>query len=226
MHQQAEAFGQIVRSRRSMREFLPEPVSPGLITAVLDDAQQAPSNCNTQPWQVHVVSGSKRDELAAALIEADARGAFSPDYYFDMSDYPELYAGRAKSSAKARYDAIQVDRDDAAGRHKAMQLNLEFFGAPHVALLFMPPLGDSVRVASDMGMYGQTFLLSLTAHGLAGIPQTLLGMYADTVRATLGIDPQWKMLFGISFGYADRLAAANNMVVGRIPLTGSVTFHQ
>lgn len=94
-----------------------------------------------------------------------------------------------------------------------------------LALLLMPPLGDSVRVASDIGMYGQTFLLSLTAHGLAGIPQTLLGMYADTVRKVLGIDPQYKMLFGISFGYADRSAAANDMTLRRIPLTESVTFH-
>jgi len=196
-----------------------------MLQLILEDAQQSPSNCNTQPWQVHVVSGAKRDELAAALMAADDAGHFTPDYYFDMAQYPEIYAERARSSAKARYDAIQVTRDDQEGRAKAMRQNLDFFGAPHVALLFMPALGDSVRVASDMGMYGQTFLLSLTAHGLAGIPQTLLGMYADTVREVLGIDPEMKMLFGISFGYADRAAAANDMAVGRIPVSQSVTFH-
>ncbi|WP_426935558.1 nitroreductase [Pseudomonas fulva] len=221
----SQNFSQVVRYRRSMREFLPTPLPCEMIQKVLDDAQQSPSNCNTQPWQVHLVSGAKRDELAAALMAADDAGHFTPDYYFDMAEYPEIYAERARSSAKARYDAIQVTRDDQEGRAKAMRQNLDFFGAPHVALLFMPALGDSVRVASDMGMYGQTFLLSLTAHGLAGIPQTLLGMYADTVREVLGIDPEMKMLFGISFGYADRAAAANDMVVGRIPVSQSVTFH-
>ncbi|WP_263407082.1 nitroreductase [Pseudomonas asiatica] len=196
-----------------------------MIQNVLEEAQQSPSNCNTQPWQVHIVSGAKRDELATALKAADDAGQFTPDYYFDMTEYPQLYAERAQSSAKARYDAIKVTREDREGRAKAMRLNLDFFGAPHVALLFMPALGDSVRVASDMGMYGQTFLLSLTAHGLAGIPQTLLGMYADTVREVLGIDSGMKMLFGISFGYADRTATANDMVVGRIPVSQSVTFH-
>lgn len=219
-------FSHVVRQRRSMREFLPKPLPCEMLQLILEDAQQSPSNCNTQPWQVHVVSGAKRDELAAALMAADDAGHFTPDYYFDMAEYPEIYAERARSSAKARYDAIQVTRDDQEGRAKAMRQNLDFFGAPHVALLFMPALGDSVRVASDMGMYGQTFLLSLTAHGLAGIPQTLLGMYADTVREVLGIDPQMKMLFGISFGYADRAAAANDMVVGRIPVPQSVTFHR
>ncbi|QKL10469.1 nitroreductase [Pseudomonas putida] len=218
-------FSHVVRHRRSMREFLPQPLPAQLIQTVLEDAQQAPSNCNTQPWQVHIVSGEKREALSAALMAADDAGLFTPDYYFDMAEYPEIYAERAQSSAKARYDAIQVTRDDREGRAKAMRQNLDFFGAPHVALLFMPALGDSVRVASDMGMYGQTFLLSLTAHGLAGIPQTLLGMYAETVREVLGIDAEMKMLFGISFGYADRTAAANDMVVGRIPVSHSVTFH-
>ncbi|MGN8140173.1 nitroreductase [Pseudomonas sp. 22105] len=219
------SFSHVVRQRRSMREFLPQTVPTALIQNVLEEAQQSPSNCNTQPWQVHIVSGAKRDELATALKAADDAGQFTPDYYFDMTEYPQLYAERAQSSAKARYDAIKVTREDREGRAKAMRLNLDFFGAPHVALLFMPALGDSVRVASDMGMYGQTFLLSLTAHGLAGIPQTLLGMYADTVREVLGIDSGMKMLFGISFGYADRTATANDMVVGRIPVSQSVTFH-
>ncbi|AIC22911.1 nitroreductase [Pseudomonas chlororaphis] len=226
MNAMNKSFSHVVRHRRSMREFLPEALPSELIQSVLEDAQQAPSNCNIQPWQVHVVSGKKRDELAAALMAADAASHFTPDYYFDMSEYPALYAGRAQSSAKARYDAINVSREDKEGRSRALRLNLDFFGAPHVAFLFMPALGDSVRVASDIGMYGQTFLLSLTAHGLAGIPQTMLGMYADTVREELGIEPELKMLFGISFGYADRAAAANDIVVGRIPLAESVTFHE
>lgn len=225
MNAMNQSFSHVVRHRRSMREFLPQAVPTDLLQRVLEEAQQSPSNCNTQPWQVHIVSGAKRDELAAALMAADDVGQFTPDYYFDMTEYPQLYAERAQSSAKARYDAIKVTREDKDGRAKAMRLNLDFFGAPHVALLFMPALGDSVRVASDMGMYGQTFLLSLTAHGLAGIPQTLLGMYADTVREVLSIDPGMKMLFGISFGYADRTATANDMVVGRIPVSQSVTFH-
>lgn len=225
MNAMNQNFSHLVRHRRSMREFLPQPLPAQLIQTVLEDAQQAPSNCNTQPWQVHIVSGAKRDALSAALMAADDAGLFTPDYYFDMAEYPEIYADRAQSSAKARYDAIQVSRDDREGRAQAMRQNLNFFGAPHVALLFMPALGDSVRVASDVGMYGQTLLLSLTAHGLSGIPQTLLGMYAETAREVLGIDREMKMLFGISFGYADRTAAANDIVVGRIPVSQSVAFH-
>jgi nitroreductase len=56
-------FRDVIRDRHSVRSFLPEPVPDAVIRAVLEDAQLAPSNCNTQPWQVHIVSGAKLDLL-------------------------------------------------------------------------------------------------------------------------------------------------------------------
>lgn len=46
-------FDTVVRTRRSMRQYLPTPVPPDVMAKVLDAAQHAPSNCNTQPWKVH-----------------------------------------------------------------------------------------------------------------------------------------------------------------------------
>ena len=89
----------------------------------------------------------------------------------------------------------------------------------------MPQFGDGVRVAGDMGMYAQTFLLALEAHGLAGIPQTMLGSYADVVRESLGIKPQMKLLFGISFGRADPEGPASQYRMERVPLAESVVVH-
>lgn len=88
----------------------------------------------------------------------------------------------------------------------------------------MPSVGDNVRVAGDMDMYAQTFLLSLVANGLGGIPQTILGGYGDTIRDVLGIEQSLKMLFGISFGYPDETAAANHYRIGRAPIEDSVIF--
>ncbi|MNE87891.1 Nitroreductase family protein [compost metagenome] len=89
----------------------------------------------------------------------------------------------------------------------------------------MPRIHDYVRSASDVGMYAQTFLLSLHARGLAGIPQTLLGLYARTIREVLGIGEEMKLMFGISFGYADPQCPANFVAVGRAPLSESVIQH-
>jgi nitroreductase len=89
----------------------------------------------------------------------------------------------------------------------------------------MRPVGDNVRAAADVGMYAQTFLLSLAARGLGGVPQTSLGMFADTIREVLGLPPDLLMLFGISFGYPDEASPANRLVMERDPVSASVTFH-
>jgi hypothetical protein len=53
----------------------------------------------------------------------------------------------------------------------------------------------------------------------------VLGLYADTIRSSLGIRRDLKMLFGMSFGYADYKAQANQSRMGRDPFPASVTFH-
>lgn len=220
------SFHDVVRERHSVRAFLSTPVPNEVIRAILVDAQHSPSNCNSQPWEVHVVSGAKRDALSTAILAADDAGHVIPDFPFATSDFCDVYRERTAAQGKAYYEAIGVAREDFDERRTASQLNLKFFNAPHVALLFMPPVGgNEMRVAGDLGMYGQTFLLSLTAHGLGGIPQTMLGFYADTIREELGIDPANKLLFGISFGYPDPESAANRYRIKKAPIEESITFH-
>lgn len=218
-------FQSVIRSRRSYRGFLSTPVANSTIVEVLEDAQHTPSNCNTQPWHVHVVSGSKLTELSRVLHAKNEAGLWSPDFSFDMEEYFGTYKVRQAAQSKAFYDAMEVARDDKVGRSHAASQNYSFFNAPHAAFLFMPSFGDNVRVASDIGMYGQSFLLSLTAHGLGGIPQTSLGFFAGAIREFLGASNELKMLFGISFGYPDDSAMGNRMRVGRAPLSETVTFH-
>jgi nitroreductase len=220
------AFKEILRSRQSCRAFLNTQVPDHMINSILEDAQLAPSNCNTQPWETHIVSGNKLKELSDALLAANKAERFSPDFSFDVEEYHGRYQERYFNLGKTMYEAFDVKREDKAGRKEVSNLNYKFFNAPHIAIPFMPSFGDNVRVGGDIGMYGQTFLLSLTAHGLAGIPQTALGFFAGTIREILDIPQDLKMLFGISFGYADPNAAGNSFKLGRDPITSNVTFHQ
>lgn len=218
-------FHDVIRARHSVRSFLPKPVPEPVLRSVLEDAQHSPSNCNTQPWEIHIVSGAKRDALSRALLAADEQGRLTPDFSFSTSDFHGVYKERSSAQGAAYYQALGISREAYDERRTASLRNLEFFNAPHAALLFMPVMGDNVRVAGDIGMYAQTLLLSLTAHGLGGIPQTMLGFYADTIREVLGIDPSLKMLFGISFGYPDESSPANSYRIAKAPIEESVTFH-
>ncbi|WP_340608376.1 nitroreductase [Xenorhabdus bharatensis] len=219
------AFDETVRNRFSPRSFLPTPLTEKQIHQVLSDAQHSPSNCNTQPWHVHIASGKTKDTLEQAMIQKDMEGLVTPDFTFDYADFYGDYFTRSQEQARVYYEALGVAREDSVKRHEVYLRNFRFFGAPHAAFLFMPSFGDNVRVASDIGMYAQTFLLSLAARGYAGIPQTLLGFHADTVREILGVSEQYQLLFGISFGYADPNALTHSVRMERIPVKESVTFH-
>ncbi|MFD2237195.1 nitroreductase [Aureimonas populi] len=220
------SFEETARTRRSFRGFQRTPVPESIIREVLEDAQCAPSNCNTQPWNVHIVSGAKLEGLSRVLHAKSDAGDFTPDFPFDMDEFYGPYEERKNAQGKAYYEAMNVMRDDREGRQRAAAMNYSFFNAPHAALLFMPSFGDNVRVAGDVGMYGQTFLLSLAARGLGGVPQTALGFFAGAIRDYLGIPEELKMLFGISFGYPDEEAPGNRIRMDRAPISESVTFHR
>ncbi len=219
-------FQDVVRDRRSIRSFLARPVPHAIIRSVLEDARHAPSNSNIQPIAAQIVSGAARDALSKTMLAAEAEGRVTPDFPWGYEELRGMYRERQRAQGEAYYQALGIAREAGEDRRIAMLRNLEFFGAPHVCLLFMPDLYGGVRVAGDVGMWAQTFLLSLTAHGLAGVPQTLLGFYAGAAREVLGIDPSLKMLFGISFGYPDMESPASGYRIGKASVDELVTFHE
>jgi len=219
----ARVFDRIARSRRSIRGFLPQPVDAGLLAKIFETAAFAPSNCNTQPWQSHVVSGAARDRLSRVFMQTIAQGKHSLDYPYEAK-YEGKYRKRQIDVAVLLYQALGIERDDKEGRKQAFLRNLEFFGAPHVVFIFMPDW-CGIREACDVGMYTQNLMLAMRAHGVASCPQTILGYDADSVRSELGIDASMKLLFGISFGYEDPDLPENQIVPQRAELPELVQFH-
>jgi nitroreductase len=219
----AEIYADIVNSRKSARGFKPEPVPGDLLNDVFNVSLRAPSNCNTQPWQVHVASGEAIEKLRGVMPDAFMRGEFTMDFPYDGS-YEGIYKERQYGAAHALYDAVGIKREEKDKRNEVFMRNFSFFGAPHVAFMFLPePFG--LREASDLGMYAQTLMLSMVAHGLVCCPQTSLSFQADLIRETLGIDAANKLLFGISFGYEDTHNPINQCHTDRGALGDLVHFH-
>jgi nitroreductase len=63
---------QVLEERRSIRKFLPDPVSEQSLTKILDAARIAPSWKNLQCWRFIVVrEPAKREQLAATLVSGN-----------------------------------------------------------------------------------------------------------------------------------------------------------
>ena len=218
----AELFVNIVEGRRSLREFKPDPVSRQIIESVFGVAQRAPSNCNTQPWFVHIVTGDTLEALRTELPAKFAAGEVALDFPYD-GQYQGVYKDRQYASATALYDALGIAREQKTERNAWFMRNFGFFDAPAVAF-FTLPTGFGLREACDLGMFAQTVMLGLTAHGLGSCPQTSLAFLANVIRPTLGLGDHEQLMFGMSFGYPTE-AAVNDVRTERAAIEDVLTFH-
>lgn len=219
----SESIETLLNNRRSVRGFLPTPVPQEQLRKIFALANRAPSNCNTQPWVTHVVSGEKLEILRNLLPQNTMMGKMTPDFPYS-GKYDGVYKERQYDAAAQMYSALDIPREEKHKRMEVFLRNYRFFGAPHAAFLFLPePFG--LREAADVGMYAQSLMLALTAHGLASCPQTALGFHAEAVREVLGVESNDKLLFGLSFGYEDTQDPINNARVGRASLEETTVFH-
>lgn len=214
-----------IRSRRSVRGFLPREAPETVLREVFDLAQCAPSNCNVQPWLPFHLSGPGLRALADKMVAASLAGqAPNPDISSERT-FTGAYKERQYDAARQLYGAMGVERHDRPARDAAYRRNLEFFGAPHALMIFMP--GDfGMREAIDIGIYSQTLMLALTSRGLSSCAQGALGLYPDIVRDHLGVSADYQLLMGISFGYEDPSIPANAARVGRAPVSEALVEHK
>jgi len=214
-----------IRRRRSVRAFLPDELPDATLREVFSLAQWAPSNCNVQPWTPHVVSGEALRRLREALVDAAMRDeSIKPDWPAE-GKFVGVYRERQVDAAAKLYGAMGIERRDLVGRKLAYIRNHAFFDAPHVVFIFMPEPFDT-REATDIGMYAQTLMLALAAQGIASCAQGALGLFPDIVREQLRIPANYRLLFGVSFGYEDPEAKANAARVGRAEVDDAVHFHR
>ena len=217
-----QVFLDVVSRRRSMRDFKSDPVPRELIESVFGTAQRAPSNCNTQPWFVHVVTGETLEQLRQELPAKFAAGEIALDFPYD-GQYEGVYKERQYASAAALYDSLGISRDQKAERNAWFMRNFSFFDAPAVAF-FTLPTGFGLREACDLGMFAQTVMLGLTAHGLGSCPQTALAFLANVIRPALNLGDHEQLMFGMSFGYPND-TAVNEVATERASLADVVTYH-
>lgn len=213
-----------IKQRRSVRAYKKQAVDAALIERIFLQAQDSPSNCNTQPWHVVVVSGDARDSIEKAMV-SDIMAGKAPTPHFTPGDQglKDEYRKRQIACAISLYDSVDVKYEEKEKRQELMLRNWQFFGAPHAAFFSMPKTMSEIN-AVDMGIYLQTIMLLMTEHGLASCPQGALAMYTEAVHEMANIPENHAIMFGLSFGYAEDDAPINQFEVGREELNSCVEF--
>jgi len=219
-------FAEVVRARHSFRGFLPKAVDEKTIKDIFDLASWAPSNCNVQPWSVHVLSGDACDRMREKMVaKASTDSAGNPDFPW-QGKFTGDYKARQICSALGLWEHQGVTRDNPEKRAWSWMRNFEFFDAPHIAFIFVTDeFPELVRLAGDVGMYSQTLMLAMADAGIGSCPQTSVSCFPDLVREELGIESQYKLMMGLSFGYIDESDPANKLRTERDSLYKTTHFY-
>jgi nitroreductase len=220
-----ETIARLLAERRSCRGYRPDEVPRETIEQVLAAAQHTASWCNTQPWQVHVVSGAAREALSAAAIEdvVATLGRPAPSDFPFPAAYTGVYDRRRKEVGWQLYEAVGVARGDRDGSAMQMLRNFEFFGAPHVAIITTDAdLG--VYGAIDCGLYVNSFMLAAQSLGIGTCAQAAIAQVAPAVRQVLELPDDRLVVCGISFGFADPDHPSAQFTSTRAPLADAVTW--
>jgi len=211
------AVEQLLRARFSCRAFLDKPVPKTTIQRILELSQRTPSWCNTQPWQVVVTSGEGTEPFRKALYEhAISVPASGPDFPFPK-EYRGIYLERRRESGFQLYEALGIQRGDRMASRNQMLENFRFFGAPHVAIITtaddLGPYG-----AIDCGAYIGVFILAAQSLGISTIAQAALANFSSFIRNYFKLQPDRRIVCGISFGFADLARPANSFRTSRANL--------
>jgi len=199
---------QCIEVRRSFRSFVPKAVNKRTLTKVLEAANRSPSYMNTQPWEVFVVAGEKKDILAKKLLEEAMSGtAPQPDLAFPK-EWPDHIDRRSKEHRLRRFKALGIDPNDAEKVRQSFLRNFEFYNAPCVLFVGMDKSLTPWSVF-DLGLFTTSVLLAAQAEGLGCCTQALSMSYPDLIRKELGIPSTISLILAICVGYPDLKAEIN-----------------
>lgn len=204
-----------IKTRMSIRKFKPEPVSKDMLMDVINTAKWSPSYKNSQPWEVAIVSGAKKDELSKILIELLEKGEKPNPDIPEPASWPPYIENRIKELFRKRGEWFGIDFSDPAYIKKAKTANFRFYGAPHGIFIFQDaslPLWSLF----DIGLFAQNLMLAAHALGLGTVPQAFLTDYSHVVKEFLGIPESKRLVLGMSIGYPDTADKANSFRTDRV----------
>ena len=197
-----------IKTRQSIRGFKSDPVTSDVMKKILEAASHSPSYTNTQPWEVAVVTGKKRNELSRKLLElAKGKAPTRPDLPMPKA-WPKGMGERAGEHGARRLTTLGIARDDEVERGKLSLLNFEFYGAPCALFLFTDGSVGEWSIF-DMGLFTQNLILAAHALGVGSCLQASVTNYAPEIKQTLGVPEDKKLVLCIAMGYPDEKAKLN-----------------
>jgi nitroreductase len=222
-----EVVDHAIRTRQSIRAFLPTPVPRATIEQILDVASRAPSGTNTQPWKVTVLTGAARQRLSDAILavynDSQQRSQHAEEYAYYPVKWIDPYLARRRKIGWDLYGLLGIGREDKPKMHAQHGRNYAFFDAP-VGMIFTIDRIMEQGSWLDYGMFLENIMVAARARGLDTCPQAAFTQFHRVIKEQLGLPDNEMVVCGMSLGYADMSRVENTLETEREPVSGFARF--
>ncbi len=228
-----EEISTFLHSRRSTRDFLPNPIPQEVLDAILEDALTAPSWSNTRPFMIAVADGEIKNRISAEFSKrweslssnlrkgwigkvkiAVTRYGLPTSNRLISKPYSKDLKPRAMRLGADLYGHYGIKREDRIARDNWWAANYKFFGAPTELFIYVhKSLG--IFAANDAGLMMENLILSAHARGLGTCPQGAAAIWDDVVRKEFEVPKNYRLLCGVAIGYPSE-SKANSFKANRI----------
>jgi nitroreductase len=186
---QEELF-ELIKTRRSVREFKSDPIPREVVLRLVEAASWAPSGSNQQPWRFVAVSSPQvKAQMSAAVHDAIAT------------------VSRRMKSERAREEFAAYSRYFTVFEHAPLVVCVYSEAYQPLIARLLARYGeedeDITSTGSIQSCAAATENLLLMAHALrlGGCWMTGPVIAADAIAELLEVDPRWQFICAVALGY-------------------------
>jgi nitroreductase len=215
----------VMRSRKSIRAFLPKSVDLNDVRDILEVAARAPSGTNIQPWNAYCVDKTGINKVHQAVRDSGIKPerAKWSDYEYYPKKFVDPFLERRKQLGAVLYGLVGISKRDIPAMRAQFDRNYKFFDAP-VGVFVTIDRDLAVGSWLDLGMFIQNVLLAAQARGIGSCPIAAFAPFHAQVREVVDIPDQQILVCGIALGYPDNTKPENQMNTPRAPLKAWTKF--
>ena len=190
-------FEVLMKERHSARDFLPKEIPEETLKKIIEVSLDTPSWCNSQPWNIYIVSGKPLEEIRKEWI---AKNEQKIKGYADLQPVHRTeFSARCQKNMEEEMNLIKESTNDP-DLTAFWRKNVECFNAPVVVYLTLNK-GHSKWSCYDLGAYGMALMLAAKNYGVDSVVAYELAKYPDILRKYAKIPENEDICVGIALGY-------------------------
>jgi nitroreductase len=218
-------YDDVVLGRRSIRGYLPKPVSKELIKEIIEVAMRAPSSLNTQPWNFYVVAGEPLDRIRAGNTQRNLDGVPESREFRSHGAYDGAHRERQIGVAKQLFGAMGIERHDQEARREWVLRGFRQFDAPvSIVITYDRSIHGGDIGPFDCGAVTNALVNAAWSRGLGCVINSQGIMQSPVVREHAGIAEDQVIMICVAMGYPDDSFPANAVVSQRKSVEEAAVF--